>query len=148
MAKNKNKKKKNKKDYREKYFENKLVTEWEILKEDMEKMSKKLKKADAKAARARILAEEEASNKGKVVFHTPTNAQIKVRKNIIQLFKDSNFLESIAYIISNSKSFVKVIAKLFCVLVVTLFSVDNIKKLIPIKLLDKIDNLFNLAIAI
>ena len=140
----KSKKKKNKKkkdDYKEKYFNDTIITQWDIIKEDMEKMQKKLNKADGK--------EFNKKNSTKITFKTCNKKkQIRVRKDIIKLFRDSSFLDSVMYIITNTKSMVKIISKMFCMLVVSLMSIDKIRNLIPKELISKIDAVFNLAIKI
>ena len=135
--KQKKKKKKNDK-YLEKYFTGTVNTQWESIVADIECLVKDINKTDKKARKKR-------RNTASFTSLQPTRKQVKVRKTVIELFQDSTFLESILYALTHARGFIQLIARLFCLLVVTLFSIDFIRMLVPDKLMIVINNVYEMA---
>ena len=137
---NKKKRKKKKKDsmYLEKYFTGTVNTQWESIIADIECLIKDIDKSDEKARKKK-------RNTASYKSLQPTKKQVKVRKTVIELFQDSTFLESILYALTHARGFIQLIARLFCLLIVTLLSIDFIRMLVPDKLMIVINNLYEMA---
>lgn len=143
--KKKKKKKKNKKGKKsvkndmDNYFKHMLNEQWNDAMSDIENMSNKMKKADSSSAIYK-------KQTGKIEFIHPDSKSTTIRKEIADSLKDGKFIKSISSILSNGGSMVVLFAKVFCLFIVSLLSIDSIKKYISPTILSMINSVYTVAL--
>lgn len=140
MGKKKNKKKGNKKGEKmEKIFNINLNNQWEDILDNIESMNKEIEKADKK---------NKIKKSDKIEFYVPSKESIKVRENCIKMFKNTKFIDSVIYALTHAGSYIKLIARAFCVLIVALLSFEGVRKHIPELLMSKLSQAYTFAMSI
>lgn len=125
----------------DKYFKHTLNSQWEEVIKDIKKMTKKLNKVDKMNGLHNPKGD-------KIKFYKPSTDSLKIRKGLIDAFKDGRFLNSIIYALTHAGSLISLIGKVFCILIVTLFSIDGIKRLVSPATMNMIDKAYTLAMSV
>ena len=140
MAK-KNKKNKNKdvNESMERYFKYTLEKNYEGILEEINELNASIKKADKKDKKK---LEKMKKSSNITIFEINDSAGFKVRKKTAKMFKDSKFIDSLIHCLTHADSLLSLLKRAISVLIISLLSVDCIRRYITPNILNKINLVF------
>lgn len=144
MSKKKHKKKKKQEVKYLTSIEQTIETKHDEAIEEIMKMEKKIKKKDKKAKKK---AKKQKYN-GILSKYSPTAEMQKVRIDAYKHMKKIDLLGVVEDILKSAAPIIKTIARLIASLITLIFQCKQIRELIPMKFLAKMEHVYQLAMAI
>lgn len=132
---------KKKEDNHETYFRYVLEKNWNGVLEEVNEINRQIKKAD-KHDKKNL----KKMKKSKVIVNFECSEGIRIRKKTLKMFKDSKFVDSMIYCLTHAGDILSLMKRAISVLIVSILSLESIRKGISKSTLEKINMVFRYTI--
>ena len=146
MSKKKHKKKKKQEVKYLTSIEQTIATKHDEAIEEIMKMEKKIKKKDKKAKKK--AKKESKRYNGILSKYSPTAEMQKVRLDACKRMRKIDLLDTVEGILKSSGPIIKTVARLIASLITLIFQCKQIRELIPMRFLAKMEHVYQFAMAI
>jgi phage-related tail protein len=123
-------------------FDSKIDSQYQEIVGDIEDIQYQIYEADKK----KMKKQKKKMKKGKICFYEPKSK--KVRLWAVDKISSGDLFGKIKKVLSDLHPIVKIIARLVATLIVSILSLDSVKRAISTSALNKMDSLYKLCLAV